>query len=119
MPTSLLWFRRDLRLSDHPALLAAVDAAGADGAVVPVFVLDPRLWSPPAHPRRQFLRDCLAALQESMDGALVVRSGDPRDASSRRLVREVGRTACTSPPTPDPTDGAATTPSSRRWATCR
>jgi deoxyribodipyrimidine photo-lyase len=77
VPTSLLWFRRDLRLSDHPALLAAVDAAGADGAVVPVFVLDPRLWDPAGAPRRQFLRDCLAALDQSLDGALVVRSGDP------------------------------------------
>ena len=77
MPTSLLWFRRDLRLSDHPALLAAVDAAGAEGAVVPVFVLDPRLWGPAGVPRRQFLRECLAALDRSLDGALVVRSGDP------------------------------------------
>ena len=77
MPTSLLWFRRDLRLSDHPALLAAVDAAGADGAVVPVFVLDPRLWDPAGAPRRQFLLDCLAALQESLDGALVLRTGEP------------------------------------------
>ena len=31
MPTSILWFRRDLRLGDHPALLAAREAAGIDG----------------------------------------------------------------------------------------
>jgi deoxyribodipyrimidine photo-lyase len=79
VPTSLLWFRRDLRLSDHPALLAAVDAAGAGGAVVPLFVVDPRLWGPAGTPRRQFLRDCLAALQEDLDGALVVRSGNPAE----------------------------------------
>jgi deoxyribodipyrimidine photo-lyase len=77
VPTSLLWFRRDLRLGDHPALLAAADAAGTDGDVLPVFVVDPRLWEPAGGPRRQFLRDCLTALQESLDGALVVRSGDP------------------------------------------
>ena len=88
MPTSLLWFRRDLRLSDHPALLAAVESAGADGAVVPVFVLDPRLWTPAGAPRRQFLLDCLAALQESLDGALVLRSGDPATVVPD-LVREV------------------------------
>ena len=40
MPTTLLWFRRDLRLDDHPALLAAIDSAGPDGTVLPVFVLD-------------------------------------------------------------------------------
>src|SRR6185312_16680862 len=50
VPTSLLWFRRDLRLSDHPALLAAVDAAGQDGDVVGVFVVDPRLWEPAGEP---------------------------------------------------------------------
>ncbi|WP_116449736.1 cryptochrome/photolyase family protein [Blastococcus litoris] len=89
MPTSLLWFRRDLRLGDHPALLAAVDDAGADGDVLPVFVVDPRLWGPAGGPRRQFLRDCLAALQESLDGALVVRSGDPA-AVLPSAAREVG-----------------------------
>lgn len=89
MPTSLLWFRRDLRLSDHPALLAALDAAGPGGDVVPVFVLDPRLWTPAGVPRRQFLLDCLSALRDAMDGALVVRSGDPA-AVLPALVRETG-----------------------------
>ena len=42
MGISILWFRRDLRLSDHPALLAAVEA-GAE--VLPVFVRDPGLLS--------------------------------------------------------------------------
>ena len=91
MPTSLLWFRRDLRLADHPALLAAIDAARPEGAVLPVFVLDPALWRPAGAPRRQFLRDCLAALQESLDGALVVRSGDPAVVLPA-LVRETGAT---------------------------
>jgi deoxyribodipyrimidine photo-lyase len=89
VPTSLLWFRRDLRLSDHPALLAAVEAAGADGDVVPVFVVDPRLWTPAGAPRRQFLLDSLSALRKSMNGALVVRSGDP-DTVLPALAREVG-----------------------------
>jgi deoxyribodipyrimidine photo-lyase len=89
MPTSLLWFRRDLRLADHPALLAAVDAAGAEGDVLPVFVVDPALWRPAGGPRRQFLRDCLAALDESLGGALVLRSGDPVDVLPG-LAREIG-----------------------------
>lgn len=38
-PTRVLWFRRDLRLRDHPALLEAADG----GRVVALFVLDPRL----------------------------------------------------------------------------
>jgi deoxyribodipyrimidine photo-lyase len=89
VPTSLLWFRRDLRLSDHPALLAALDAAGSGGGVLPVFVVDPALWRPAGVPRRQFLRACLAALRESLGGALVLRSGDPVDVLPA-LVRETG-----------------------------
>ena len=38
MPSrAVAWFRRDLRVTDHPALLAALDAAEE---VVPVFVVD-------------------------------------------------------------------------------
>ena len=38
MPSrAVVWFRRDLRVADHPALLAALDAADQ---VVPVFVVD-------------------------------------------------------------------------------
>ncbi|MFZ9292097.1 MAG: deoxyribodipyrimidine photo-lyase, partial [Ilumatobacteraceae bacterium] len=32
-----MWFRRDLRLADNPALAAAL----AEGTVTPLFVLDP------------------------------------------------------------------------------
>ena len=43
---SVMWFRRDLRLLDNPALIAAVEAAAtdADSRVVPLFVVDPTLW---------------------------------------------------------------------------
>lgn len=89
MPTALIWFRRDLRLADHPALLEARESAGPDGAVVPVFVFDPRLWEPSGLPRRRFLLDCLADLGGQVDGALVLRSGDPARVLPE-LVGEVG-----------------------------
>jgi len=38
--TAILWYRRDLRVHDHPALRAALDA---HDRVVPVFVLDDTL----------------------------------------------------------------------------
>ena len=91
MPTSLLWFRRDLRIADHPALLAALDSAGPEGGVVPVFVFDDRLWGPSGGPRRQFLLDCLADLRESTGGALVLRHGDPAEVVPA-LVAETGAT---------------------------
>ena len=71
--TSVLWFRRDLRLADH---LALVEAAG-HGPVIPLFVLDPALLRPAGAPRIAFLYRCLRVLDESVGGRLVVRAGDP------------------------------------------
>ena len=83
--TSILWFRRDLRLSDHPALLAAVDSATR---VLPVFVLDPRLLDTDT-PRSQRLLASLKALSKDTRDALVIRKGDPVDVIPR-LAKQVG-----------------------------
>jgi len=48
----VLWFRRDLRLRDHPALVAAADA----GPVVPLFVVDPALAGTSANRRAHLAR---------------------------------------------------------------
>ena len=69
-----MWFRRDLRLSDQPALLEAVHRGDE---VIPLFVLDDVLWGRAGDARRAFLAGCLRALDESMDGRLVVRRGVP------------------------------------------
>ncbi len=84
----MLWFRRDLRLADHPALTRAA----ATGAVVPVFVLDPRLLRPAGPPRVAFLLACLRELDAALAGGLVVRSGRP-EAVLPALAREVGAAA--------------------------
>jgi len=57
---SVMWFRRDLRLADNPAL---VEACAEDG-VLPLFVIDPRLWGPAGAPRRSYLIASLLALLE-------------------------------------------------------
>ena len=51
--TSILWLRRDLRRSDHPALLAARDASRDD--LVVAYVIDPVLWSGGGAARRAWL----------------------------------------------------------------
>src|SRR5690348_3552180 len=61
MATSLVWFRRDLRVHDHPPLRAALDASER---VVPVFVLDDRLLGASAG-REAFLFACLKDLRAS------------------------------------------------------
>ena len=73
MTTAVLWFRRDLRLHDNPALLAA--AAEAD-EVLPLFVIDPTLIKASGE-RTNRLMASLAALNSEMNGALVIRAGDP------------------------------------------
>ncbi|WP_300639256.1 deoxyribodipyrimidine photo-lyase [Nocardioides sp.] len=74
--TSVMWFRRDLRLADNPALCAAAD----DGPVLPLFVLDPTLWGPAGPSRRAYLgaslRSLDASLRQRQAGLSVVR-GDP------------------------------------------
>jgi len=81
---SVMWFRRDLRLHDNPALLASCAA----DEVVPLFVLDPYLWDRSGEVRRAYLSASLRALDDSLGGALVVRRGDPRDVLPR-VAREV------------------------------
>jgi deoxyribodipyrimidine photo-lyase len=74
MPT-LLWFRRDLRLSDHPALVAAADT----DQTLACFVLDPRLEASSGPRRLQFLGDSLRRLRDDLDGRLLVTRGRPED----------------------------------------
>jgi deoxyribodipyrimidine photo-lyase len=83
MPSrAVVWFRRDLRLADHPALLAALEAADQ---VVPVFVVDRALLGgrPSGPNRRAFLHGALLALArdlEALGGRLLVLEGDPVEA---------------------------------------
>jgi deoxyribodipyrimidine photo-lyase len=71
---SIFWFRRDLRLSDNPALLAAIDEADE---IVPLFIMDDEIAERAGAHRRAYLAASLAALDESLGGSLHVISGDP------------------------------------------
>ncbi|MCW2866591.1 MAG: deoxyribodipyrimidine photolyase [Marmoricola sp.] len=71
--TSVMWFRRDLRLRDHPALREAASR----GPVLGLFVLDPTLWASAGRGRRAWLAATLRSLNESMGGRLCIRMGDP------------------------------------------
>lgn len=73
--TALLWFRRDLRLRDHPALAAATNG----GEVLACFVLDPRLEASSGRRRLQFLGDSLRHLRDNLAGRLLVTIGRPEE----------------------------------------
>ncbi|GAA1631418.1 deoxyribodipyrimidine photo-lyase [Kribbella alba] len=89
MAPAVMWFRRDLRLADNPALLDA--AAAGDGQLIGLFVLDPLLWDEDeeADARRDRLVASLRSLSDSMGGKLVVRRGDPAEVVPA-LAKEIG-----------------------------
>ena len=74
MAPTLMWFRRDLRLHDNPALLSACDAGG----IVPLYVLDEET---PMHgyamgaAQKWWLHHSLKALDDDLCGHLVLRRG--------------------------------------------
>ena len=78
---AVVWFRRDLRLHDHPALHGAA-AAAARAPIIPLFVLDPRLLGGRfASPNRTwFMLESVRLLARdlaALGAPLVVRVGDP------------------------------------------
>ena len=74
---NILWFRRDLRVSDHLPLLKAVD----DGLVAPIVIVEPEYWAQPFASARQwrFAGRAITALRSQLaviGAPLVVRTGD-------------------------------------------
>lgn len=84
----LIWFKRDLRAHDHPALS---HAAGL-GSVLPLYIVEPEYWAQPDASARQwaFTAECLEDLrgQLAARGApLLVRVGAAQ-AVLERLCRQ-------------------------------
>ena len=84
-----MWFRRDLRLTDNPALLAAIEAGEE---IVPVFVLDPKLIDITGAKGLAYLAASLRSLDESLGNKLNVCEGDPVDVL-KDLIKKHGATS--------------------------
>src|SRR5690349_14396892 len=92
--TAIVWFRRDLRVHDHPALTHALERVDR---VVPVFVIDPALlegrW--PSANRRWFLAGALTSLRAELaqrGAPLLLARGDPTEVVPR-LASDAGADA--------------------------
>ena len=88
--TSIWWIRRDLRLTDNPALHSALEV----GDVIPVFIIDPA-FSTQSPRRRSFLYEGLSSLNKNLQtrgSYLVIRTGKPVDVL-RQLLQETNATA--------------------------
>ena len=91
MSSGLVWFRKDLRLTDNPAWAAATSD---HDTVVALFVIDPRLWDGAMPHRLAQLTANLEALDRQLmkaGGRLKVLNGNPEtivpaEAEGRRTV---------------------------------
>lgn len=72
-----MWFRRDLRVRDNPALRAALE----EGSVTALFVVDPAIWATAGPARRAWLAATVLSLAERIP--LTIHHGDPRDVVPR------------------------------------
>jgi deoxyribodipyrimidine photo-lyase len=91
---AIFWFRRDLRLTDNPALTAALAAADT---VVPVYIHAPEeegAWAPGAASRWWLHRslDSLSGELAARGSRLIIRHGPSLDALAR-LAEEAGATS--------------------------
>ena len=70
--TSIIWFRRDLRINDHPALLAAIESAEQ---VIPLFILDKMQIDEAGQKLLAYMGQSLRALDESLGNRLHIIEG--------------------------------------------
>ena len=70
---SIMWFRRDLRINDHPALLAAVESSDE---VIPLFILDKAQIKEAGAKLLAYMGQSLKSLDESLGNNLHIIEGD-------------------------------------------
>ena len=81
---AIMWFRRDLRISDNPALLAAI-AAGDE--IVPLFIMNDEVAKNSGPYRLAYLAKSLQSLDISLGGKLLVISGEPSEVLKDVMAR--------------------------------
>lgn len=90
--TTLVWFRQDLRLTDNPALTAAL----TQGRIIPVYIQAQAKQLPTEGGASRWWRHhSLRALQNSLNACgsrLIIRCGAPL-AELQKLINETGATA--------------------------
>jgi deoxyribodipyrimidine photo-lyase len=91
----LVWFKRDLRVSDNPVL---AEAAARGGRIVPLFIVEPEAWAQPDASARQwrFVAQSLAELRDDLarlGAPLIIRQGGAVEVLGEALaatgIREI------------------------------
>ena len=81
---NIIWFRRDLRISDHPALLEAIQTSDE---IIALFILDPKLIQHSGSKRLAYLAASLRALDESLNNKLHVMVGEQVEVLQELMLR--------------------------------
>ena len=87
---NIIWFRRDLRIGDHPALLEAIKNSDE---IVPLFILDKSQIEEAGAKLLAYMGQSLRALDKSLGNKLHIIEGDQveilKDLIARYNVKEV------------------------------
>ncbi len=87
---NIIWFRRDLRIGDHPALLESIKNSDE---IVPLFILDKQQIQEAGAKLLAYMGQSLRALDESLGNKLHIVEGDQvevlKDLIARYNVKEV------------------------------
>ena len=84
--TSIIWFRRDLRINDHPALAATIESADQ---VIPLFILDKSQIDDAGEKLLAYMGQSLRALDESLGNRLHIIEGD-QVTVLKELIQQYG-----------------------------
>jgi deoxyribodipyrimidine photo-lyase len=85
---TIVWFRRDLRIGDHPALNAAIESSDE---IVPVFILDKSQIDEAGAKLLAYMGQSLRALDQSLGNRLHIIAGDQVEVLSE-LMQMYGAT---------------------------
>ena len=83
---NIFWFRRDLRLADNPALLAAIENCDE---LIAIYILDEKIIKHSGAKRLAYLGQSLRALDESLGNKLHVIAGDSVETLNT-LIKKYG-----------------------------
>ncbi len=81
---NIIWFRRDLRIGDHPALLEAIKNCDE---IVPVFILDKQQIAEAGEKLLAYMGQSLRALDESLGNTLHIIEGDQVEVLQELIAR--------------------------------